>query len=216
MNSESRTECKSFGLDAGQPGDALTQSARWSCFEQLTLQRGTSMTTTVKKTFGDLYAHELEMLVSAERQMIKTLPRLANESETAELQKTFLAEVDDCESQLKMLHRILKRLGKPLNVPLSRGIQSLLTECSDLLESFPKGNLRDAVMIAHMQRAEHYKMAAFLSVHEYAKLLGDKEAEDSLGEAAKAVTLMSRTLGGIAIQVNAEAYVDTRVEDNED
>lgn len=152
------------------------------------------------------------MLVSAEQQMIDLLPQLAAGTDTAELQKALLDQVDGCKRQLAMLQTILEELGRPLAVPVSRGIRSLLEECSALLKGFPTGNLRDAVMIAHMQRAEHYKMAAYATLAEYAKLLGNKSSAEHLGEAAKAVTLISKTLGAIAIQVNAEAYVDTRVE----
>ncbi|MGI4855020.1 MAG: DUF892 family protein [Janthinobacterium lividum] len=164
------------------------------------------------RTFNDLYAHELEMLVSAESQMIDLLPKLAAGTDTVELQRALLAQVESCANQLAMLHALLQDAGKPLAVPLSKGIHSLLQECSELLKTFPTGNLRDAVMIAHMQRAEHYKMAAYASVQEYAGLLGDKAAAEQLKDAGKAVTLISKTLGSIAIQINAEAYVDTRVE----
>ena len=168
--------------------------------------------TPVTRTFNDLYRHELEMLVSAESQMIAILPKLAKATETEELRSALMAEVQGCKDQLKMLQALLKGLGQAPAKPISGGIQSLLQECSELLNSFPDGNLRDAVMIAHMQRAEHYKMAAYTSVHDYAKLLGEKEAAESLQTAARAVTGISRTLGAIAIQVNAEAYVDTRLE----
>ena len=66
-------------------------------------------------------------------------------------------------------------------------------------------------MIAHMQRAEHFKMAAYSSVADYAKLLGNKAAADDLSKAGKAVALTNKMLGAIAIQVDAEAYVDTRI-----
>lgn len=65
-------------------------------------------------------------------------------------------------------------------------------------------------MIAHMQRAEHYKMAAYSSVRDYAKLLGLKEATNKLEQALRLTTGASKNLGAIAIQVDAQAYVDTR------
>lgn len=152
------------------------------------------------------------MLASAEGQMIALLPDLAAGTDTEELTHALLAQVESCKAQLSLLEEILASKSAESNVSVSRGIESLLGECTDLLQSFPVGNLRDAVMIAHMQRAEHYKMAAYASVHEYAKLLGDKEMAARLAQAGKAVTNTSRTLGAIAIQVDAEAYVDTRVE----
>lgn len=163
------------------------------------------------ETFNDLYRHELEVLLSAERQMMDLLPALADGTDTPELQRTLRAQVDGCRAQADMLQRLLEQQGAALKVLVSRGIQALLQECSELLKTYPTGNLRDAVMIAHMQRAEHFRMAAYSTVAEYAKLLGDKAAAHDLSEAGKAVTLVNRMLGAIAIQVDAEAYVDTRL-----
>lgn len=166
----------------------------------------------VTKTFNDLYAHELQALLSAEGQMIALLPSLAEGTETEELRQSLLAQVETCERQAETLRHLLMTLGERTNAPASRGMRALLEECSELLKSFALGNLRDAVMIAHMQRAEHYKQAAYASLQEYAKLLGFKEAAEALGQAARTTTGVSRNLGAIAIQVNAEAYVDTRIE----
>jgi len=120
----------------------------------------------VARTFNDLYVHELEMLISAATQMIELLPVLAKGTDTHELHSALLLQVQGGTNQWEMLRQLLKDLGQPLSVPISRGIQSLLGECTELLKSFPTGNLRDAVMIAHMQRAEHYKMAAYTSAHD--------------------------------------------------
>lgn len=163
------------------------------------------------ETFNELYRHELEVLLSAERQMIRLLPALAEGTDTAELQRALRAQVHGCQTQADLLQRLLEQQGAALKVPVSRGIAALLGECSELLKTYPAGNLRDAVMIAHMQRAEHFKMAAYSTVAEYAKLLGDKDAAHDLLDAGKAVTLVNKMLSAIAIQVDAEAYVDTRL-----
>ncbi len=162
------------------------------------------------ETFNDLYRHELEVLLSAERQMLLLLPALAEATATAELQRALRLQVEGCQAQAELLQRLLQQHGTPLKVPISRGIQALLQECSELLETYPTGNLRDAVMIAHMQRAEHFKIAAYGTLAEYARLLGSKTDAHALQETAKATTLVSRQLGAIALQVDAEAYVDTR------
>lgn len=164
------------------------------------------------ETFNDLYRHELEVLLSAEQQMITLLPSLADGTDTRELQQALRSQVDGCRSQAELLRRLLKEQGQALKVPVSRGIEALLAECSELLKTYPTGNLRDAVMIAHMQRAEHFRIAAYSTVAEYAKLLGNKDAAGELNQVGKAVALVSKMLGAIAIQVDAEAYVDTREE----
>lgn len=121
------------------------------------------------QTFNDLFAHELEMLVSAETQMIAFFPDLRKAQTLTSSRLPFLLRCRAVRINGRCWCRCSKGSVSLLPVPVSRGIQALLEECSELLKTFPPENLRDAVMIAHMQRAEHYKMAAYASVHEYAK-----------------------------------------------
>ena len=169
-------------------------------------------TWNVTNTFNDLYLHELELLASAEAQMVELLPQLAKGTDTDELTQALKAQCVSCAEQLDTVKGLLIDLGAKSRVPLGSGMRALLAECQVLLKEFPAGNLRDAVMIAHMQRAEHYKMAAYASVRDYAHLLGNKAAVEALDCALKSVTAASKNLGQIAIQVDAEAYVDTRLE----
>ena len=67
-------------------------------------------------------------------------------------------------------------------------------------------------MVAHTQRAERYNIAAYATVGETAKLLGDKQSVEGPRKAGKAITGLNKTLSAIAIQANAEAYVGTRVD----
>ena len=163
------------------------------------------------ETFNDLYLHELELLASAEQQMIDLLEQLAGGTDTEELRRAFQRQGDGCTEQRSVVIALIKEVGGKDRVALGHGMKGLIDECLVLLKEFPTGNLRDAVMIAHLQRAEHYKMAAYTSVRDYAKLLGKKEAVVSLDHALKLTTGASKDLGSIAIQINAEAYVDTRL-----
>lgn len=164
------------------------------------------------RTFNELYLHELELLASSEAQMADLLPRLIEGTDTAELQRALQAQQSGCQAQRDMLQAMLRQHGWKGRVPVGTGMKALLAECVVLVSEFPAGNLRDAVMIAHMQRAEHYKLAAYTSVRDYAHLLGEKQARVALDHALKAVTAASKNLSQIAIQIDAEAYVDTRIE----
>lgn len=92
---------------------------------------------------------------------------------------------------------LVRATGSKARIPLGIGMKALIEECSVLLKEFPTGNLRGAVMIAHMQRAEHYKMAAYTTVRDYAKLLGDKDATAKLDQLLKLTTAASKNLGSI-------------------
>lgn len=165
-------------------------------------------------TFNELYVHEMAMLASAESQTIALLPRLVAATDTEELKKALASHQATCGVQLATVKRMLEQLNSPADSVVCFGMKALLGECSDVVHEYPKGNLRDTVMIAHMQRADHYRMAAYGSVHDYARLLGLKESAVCLDQATKAVVAATKALGQIAIQVNAEAYVDTRLEEH--
>ncbi len=65
--------------------------------------------------------------------------------------------------------------------------------------------MRDAALISAAQRVEHYEMAGYGSVRDYAKLLGQNEIatllEETLGEEKAA----DKKLNSIAKSVNSSA-----------
>jgi len=61
-------------------------------------------------------------------------------------------------------------------------MQGLLEEGSEVLEDTEKGDVRDAALISAAQRVEHYEIAAYGCVREYANLLGQEKVADLLEE----------------------------------
>ncbi|MGI4826725.1 MAG: DUF892 family protein [Janthinobacterium lividum] len=118
------------------------------------------------QSFNELYLHELELLASAEQQMMDLLPKLSARTDTPELQRAFEQQPNGCTEQRLTVLELVRATGSKAQIPLGTGMKALIEECSVLLKEFPTGNLRDAVMIAHMQRAEHYKMAAYTTVRD--------------------------------------------------
>jgi len=66
------------------------------------------------------------MLVSAETQMFGLLPVLAKGTDTHELQSALLSQVHGCTNQWEMLRQLLKDLGQPLSVLISRAFSRFL------------------------------------------------------------------------------------------
>ena len=73
------------------------------------------------------------------------------------------------------------------------------------MEDTEKGNVRDAALISAAQRVEHYEMAAYGCVREYANLLGQKDAARLLEKTLEEEKAADEKLGAIARQVNSEA-----------
>ncbi|HEY8900962.1 MAG TPA: ferritin-like domain-containing protein [Chthoniobacterales bacterium] len=126
-------------------------------------------------TLKDLYIHELKDLYSAEKQIIKALPKMAKAATHPDLVAGFKAHLEETKEHAARLEKILKSLGQTTRGPKCKGMEGVVAEGAEMIEEEADDEVRDAGLIAAAQRVEHYEMAGYGSARTYAQLLGDKE-----------------------------------------
>jgi ferritin-like metal-binding protein YciE len=84
-------------------------------------------------------------------------------------------------------------------------MKGVLEEGAEVLDETDKGPVRDAALISAAQRVEHYEMAGYGCVREYAKLLGQKEIAQLMDETLAEEKAADTKLGQVAKQINPEA-----------
>jgi ferritin-like metal-binding protein YciE len=84
-------------------------------------------------------------------------------------------------------------------------MQGLVEEGSEMISELEKGAVRDAGLISAAQRVEHYEMAGYGSVREFASLLGRSEIASLLDETLEEEKAADEKLTGIAKKVNPQA-----------
>jgi ferritin-like metal-binding protein YciE len=152
-----------------------------------------------------LLIDELKDIYSAEKQITKALPKLAKAATSPELRAAFESHLQETMGHIERLDQIFETLGKSSRGKLCHGMQGVLEEGSEVLDETEKGDVRDAALISAAQRVEHYEMAAYGCVREYAKLLGQKEVANLLNQTLEEEKAADEKLGTIAKQVNSEA-----------
>lgn len=157
------------------------------------------------ETMQELLIDELKDLYSAEKQIVRALPKLAKAASTPELQQAILNHLEETKGQVVRLDKIGELVGKKLTGKACVGMKGVLQEGSEVLEDTDKGTVRDAALIAAAQRVEHYEMAGYGSAREFAKLLALTEVASLLDETLAEEKAADKTLSGIAKQVNATA-----------
>jgi ferritin-like metal-binding protein YciE len=157
------------------------------------------------KTMGELLLDELKDLYSAEKQITKSLPKLAKAATSPELKQAFQSHLQETQGQIERLDRVFEILGKSSKGKMCHGMEGVLEEGSEVLEETEKGAVRDAALISAAQRVEHYEMAGYGCVREYARILGQKEVASLLDETLKEEEAADKKLGTIAKQVNQAA-----------
>lgn len=127
----------------------------------------------------DLLVHELKDLYGAERQIVDALPRFARASQSAELRRALEIHLDDARIHVTRLEEVFANLGVEPKALRCKGMAGLLDETLDVVSrSLPR--IVDAVVIASVQRIEHYEIAAYGTVHSFAITLGEARAADLL------------------------------------
>ena len=152
-----------------------------------------------------LLLDELKDLYSAEHQITKALPKIAKAAANPELKTALENHLEETLGQVTRLEKIGEILGKSLKGKTCEGMKGVLTEGASVLEEVASGNIRDAGIISAAQRVEHYEMAGYGAVREYANLLGMKEVASLLDETLKEEKAADQKLTRIAKSVNAEA-----------
>jgi ferritin-like metal-binding protein YciE len=157
------------------------------------------------ETVQELLIDELKDLYSAEKQIVRALPKLAKATSSAELQQALLSHLEETKVQVSRLEKIGEIVGKKLTGKTCVGMKGVLEEGAEVLEDTDKGIVRDAALIAASQRVEHYEMAGYGSAREFAKLLGHLDVAALLDETLAEEKNADKKLSTISKQVNAEA-----------
>jgi ferritin-like metal-binding protein YciE len=152
-----------------------------------------------------LFIEELKDLYSAENQIIKALPKMANAATSKELKKAFENHLRETEGQLERLVQICNIIGSNPKGKTCEGMKGVLEEGASMLHDAAEGDVRDAAMISAAQRVEHYEMAAYGTVRTYAQLLGQTQCAKLLDETLEEEKAADQKLTSIAEKVNGNA-----------
>jgi len=157
------------------------------------------------ETMQELLLDELKDLYSAEKQIVRALPKLAKAATSPDLKQALTNHLEETEGQVSRLERIAEMVGKKFTGKTCVGMKGVLEEGSEVLEETDKGTVRDAAMIAAAQRVEHYEMAGYGSARDFANTLGLSEVAALLEETLAEEKEADKKLTSISKRVNATA-----------
>jgi ferritin-like metal-binding protein YciE len=132
------------------------------------------------QSIEELFIHECKDLLSAEKQLVKALPKMAKGAANEQLRSAFEEHLEQTKTHVERLERVFSALGKAARAEHCKGMEGLIEEGSDLLEEDADAVVKDAALIGAAQRVEHYEIAGYGTARTLAELLGHQEAVDLL------------------------------------
>jgi len=124
------------------------------------------------KTLEDLLYGVLQDVYYAEKQLLKTLPKMAKQASSKELSQAFLAHRDQTESQIARLEQAFEMIGKKPRAKKCEAILGIIQEGKEVMEEASDEDTMDAGLIGAAQAAEHYEIARYGTLCAWAKQLG--------------------------------------------
>lgn len=153
----------------------------------------------------DLYIDELRDILDAENQLVKALPKMAEESTSSELRSGFEHHLEQTKNHAARIEQILEAMGEAPKGKKCKGMQGIVAEGKEILDEDYEGALKDAGIISAAQRVEHYEIAAYGCVREYAQALGESEAATLLSQTLEEEKETDQKLTDLARTINQQA-----------
>ena len=135
------------------------------------------------KGFNDLFELELKDLYSAEKQLIKALPKMAKAATNEDLRQAFMSHLEETEGQIERLEKIFKQLDiSYARVEKCKAMEGLIEEGKDIMEEGLEPDVLDAALICAAQKVEHYEIAGYGCARTFAEQLGRPQIANLLQE----------------------------------
>src|SRR5665213_940760 len=158
-----------------------------------------------KNTLKELYVDGLRDIYDAEKQLIKALPEMAEAATSEELREGFEKHLEQTKEHARRLEQIFSALGEKPTGKKCKAMQGLVAEGSEMIEGDFEGEVKDAGLISAAQRVEHYEMAAYGTVRNFASVLGEQNAVSLLEKTLNEEKETDEKLTELSDGINAEA-----------
>ena len=131
-----------------------------------------------------LFEDELKDIYWAEKALIKAIPKMIKNATSEELVGALKSHLGETVEHVSRVEQVFETIGKKAVTVKCEATVGLLKEAEEIMQECEKGAMRDAGIISAAQKVEHYEIATYGTLRQFAETLGLTEA----------VTLLETTL----------------------
>jgi ferritin-like metal-binding protein YciE len=150
------------------------------------------------KDLNDLFLDTLKDIYYAEKQILKSLPKMAKAAASRQVRAAFEKHHDETEGQIERLEKIFELLGKPARGKKCDAIEGILDEGKEIMEEYKGTTALDAGLLAAAQAVEHYEISRYGTLKSWAGKLSMTSAVRLLDQTLAEEKKTDETLSKIA------------------
>src|SRR5215469_15502514 len=134
------------------------------------------------KMLEDLFLEALADVYYVEQQLEKALPKMAKMATQEDLNAAFEAHLTETEGHVQKCEQIFELFGKKAKAKRCPAILGIIDEAEDLIAENKKSPTINAALVLGANKAEHYEIATYGTLREWAKLLQREDVARILDE----------------------------------
>jgi ferritin-like metal-binding protein YciE len=154
-----------------------------------------------KKSLKDLLEDEIKDLYSAEKQLVRAIPRMAKGCTDPTLKQAFQQHLEETKNQITRLEQVALLLETKPTGKKCMGMEGVIKEGAEALEEEGEDLVLDLGLIGAGSRVEHYEMAGYLTAISLAKQIKSTEVvkllTESLAEEQNAEKMLRKIAVGL-------------------
>ena len=159
-----------------------------------------------EKTLNDLFLEVLKDMYSAEKQILRALPKMSKSSESEDLARAFEKHREETEGQIERIEQVFEMMDKPARAKTCEAMKGIVQEANEVAQEFKSSEALDAGLIAAAQTVEHYEITRYGTLRSWATQLGLDDAAKLLNQSLEEEKKTDKLLTQFAEQqANAKA-----------
>jgi ferritin-like metal-binding protein YciE len=158
-----------------------------------------------------LYINQLRVMLDGEEHIVRALPTMKTHANDEQLRDAFQSHLQETEVHIQRLEQILaaQKAANPAvdstKPSKCKAINTLIGEGEDMITDARDAWVRDAGLIAAAQRIEHYEIATYGTLRQFAQVLGDMLGAELLDKTLQEEGHADKLLSSIAERLNPKA-----------
>jgi ferritin-like metal-binding protein YciE len=153
-----------------------------------------------------LFEEQLKDIYWAEKALTKAIPEMIDNATSTELIDALTGHLEETEQHVVRLEQVFESFDKKAVAKKCEAMDGLINEAEEIMDSCEEGPMCDAGIIMAAQKVEHYEIAAYGTLRQFAETLGLTEAASLLEETLNEEKAADEKLTEVAIDaINIEA-----------
>ncbi len=120
----------------------------------------------------ELFEDELKDIYWAEKALTAAIPKMIKNATSEELIAALTSHLAETEKQVTRVEQVFEIIGKKPEAIKCQAMAGLIKEAGEIMDECEEGSMRDAGIISAAQKVEHYEIATYGTLRQFADTLG--------------------------------------------